>query len=365
MRITNNHRLRSIDGRTEYYNGMSGAPLRAALIGYGYWGPNLLRNLLENSVYEVTNIVDGRDERLIEAKRVSVKSNVALGHSELNPSDFDCVFIATPPETHFGIAKYFIEKGKHVWIEKPAVTSMREYLELKACAEEHQVTVFVDHTFCFSPVVRELKRRIEKGEFGPILHVNSLRANLGIFQTEVNALFDLAIHDLAIIDFLFPESAPVWVVNLGFDPLRNGQTSINTLVVQYQNGLSASIQVNWISPVKKREFFVIGQKQAAIYDETDQNHKLKVFHQEFTNPDTTSINTNAQKTMLLTSYKTGDLTIPKIANVEALRLGVHDFAQTITTGKAHCCEIRQIHRIMSILEAGVKSAELGGMKVEL
>lgn len=344
---------------------MDSEKLRVALIGYGYWGPNLLRNLLANPLYEVTNIVDNRNERLVNAKRVCPTSKIAHAYHELNPKEFDCVFIATPPETHFEIAKFFIEKGKHIWIEKPAVISMGEFIELKSCAEKYQVTVFADHTFCFSPVVRELKRRIDSGEFGSILHINSIRANLGIFQAEVNALFDLAIHDLAIIDFLFPKISPIWVVNLGFDPFGNGQTSINSLVVQYQNGLSAAIQVNWISPVKKREFFLIGQKQAAIYDETDQNHKLKVFQQEFANPVGILEDDSLQKNMLLTSYKTGDVTIPKLANHEALQVGVNEFAETLLTDKAHACEIRQIHRIMSILEAANRSATLGGLKVEL
>jgi len=339
--------------------------LRAALIGYGYWGPNLLRNLLANPAYEVAYVVDGRRERLEEAKRICPNSKALTSYLEIDSKEYDCVFIATPPETHLEIAKYFIERSKHVWIEKPAVTSMREYIELKSCAEKYQVKVIVDHTFVFSPAVRELKRRIGLDEFGQVLHVNSLRANLGIFQAEVDALFDLAIHDLAIIDFLFPGLDPIWVINLGFDPFSNGQTSINSLIVQYQNGLSAAIQVNWISPVKKREFFVIGQKQAAIYDETDQNHKLKIFQQEFANFDRTLKNDISKKTMILTSYKTGDVTIPKLENVEALKVGVVEFAETISTGKLHSCEVGQINRIMSILSAAKRSAESGGQKVEL
>lgn len=341
------------------------ARLRTALIGYGYWGPNLLRNLLANPEYEVKYIVDGKNDRLEDANRISQTSKLLNSYLELNEKDYDCVFIATPPATHFEIARHFIEKGKHVWIEKPAVTSMNEYLELKSCAERNQVKVFVDHTFVFSPAVRELKRRIDKDEFGNVLHVNSLRANLGIFQVEVDVLFDLAIHDLAIIDFLFPHLKPLWVINLGFDPFSNGQSSINSLVVQYENGLSASIQVNWISPVKKREFFVIGQKQAAIYDETDQNHKLKVFDQEFASFDRTAKSDISQKTMILTSYKTGDVVIPKLENLEALSVGVREFAETIFTGKEHHCEIGQINGIVSILTAAKSSSELGGIKVQL
>jgi predicted dehydrogenase len=339
--------------------------LRAVLVGYGYWGPNLLRNLVSNQSFDVIGVIDSKTERLQDAKRISPRSAILGTYENLEPDSYDCAFIATPPETHFEIASYFIKLGKHVWIEKPAVKSMSEYTELSRVAKENGVKVFVDHTFIFSPSVRELKRRIEGGDFGQILHVNSFRANLGIFQTEVDALSDLAIHDLAIIDYLFPKLAPLWVINLGFDPFNNGQDSINSLIIQYEGGLSAAIQVNWISPVKKREFFVIGQKQAASYDETDQNHKLKVFQQEFDILNGDYEDDISKKTMFLTSYKTGDVTIPKLENHEALKIGVKEFAECILAGSAHSCEIGQIKQIMVILEAATKSAKSGGVKIHL
>jgi predicted dehydrogenase len=344
---------------------MSGETLRAILVGYGYWGPNILRNLIMNPGYDVKYVVDGKIERLKDANRVFPPAKTKSSYTELDSDDYDCVFIATPPKTHLEIARYFIKQKKHVWLEKPAVTSMTEFLELLSLAQEHAVKVFVDHTFVFSSAVRELKRRIENGDFGTLLHINSIRANLGIFQKEVDALYDLAIHDLAIIDYLFPELDPIWVTNLGFDPFGHGQASINSLVVQYQNGLSAAIQVNWISPVKKREFFIIGKKQAAIYDETDQNHKLKIFQQEFANFEQRFYDDISQKTMMLTSYKTGDVIMPKLENVEALKVGVSEFANVITKNIKHSCEIRQIGRIMSILASAKTSAGLGGARVEV
>jgi predicted dehydrogenase len=339
-------------------------PLKTALVGYGYWGPNILRNLLANPRFQVEFIIDAREERIKEACRIfpGVKSNT--DYRNLDESKYDCVFVATPPETHLEVASYFVKKGKHVWIEKPAVTNMQEFQTLKALVKENQVKVFVDHTFVFSPAVRELKKRMDRGEFGSVLHVNSLRVNLGIFQAEVDALFDLAIHDLAIIDYLFPDLSPIWVTNQDFDPFNYGQASISSLVVQYQGGLSASIQVNWISPVKKRDFFVIGQKQAAMYDETDQNQKLKIFQQEFASQSTLE-NDISNRTMILTSYKTGDVIIPKIQNIEALKIGIDEFYETITENKNHCCEIKSVERIFSILSAAKKSSKSQGARVEL
>jgi predicted dehydrogenase len=338
--------------------------LRVALIGFGYWGPNILRNLLSNPKFQVLYIVDQQIERLKDASRIFPSAKIESHYQNLEKDKYDCVFVATPPDTHLKIATYFVNQKKHVWLEKPAVLSMLEFIKLKSLVDDIGVKVFVDHTFVFSPAVKELKKRIVNGELGSVFHINSLRANLGIFQAEVDALYDLAIHDLAIIDYLFPNLEPLWVANQGFDPFHNGRASINSLVVQYQGGLSAAIQVNWISPVKKRDFFVIGQKQAALYDETDQNHKLKIFQQEFAN--TRAVESEiSNRTMILTSYKTGDVTIPKIENVEALKIGIDEFYETILIGNNHCCEVRNIEKIVSILSAAENSAENSGVRVKI
>lgn len=334
------------------------------MVGYGYWGPNILRNLMSSPRFQVEFVVDRREERLAEAHRMFPSVHPEIDYRNLDQHKYDCVFIATPPETHLEIAAYFINRGKHIWLEKPAVTNLQEFKFLKNLIEKKGVKALVDHTFVFSPAVRELKKRIDQGEFGSILHVNSFRANLGIFQAEVDALFDLAIHDLAIIDYLLPELDPAWVTNQGFDPFGNGQTSINTLVVQYQGGLSASIQVNWISPVKKRDFFVIGQKQAAMYDETDQNQKLKIFQQEFASNFSLE-NDISNRTMMLTSYKTGDVTIPKIQNMEALKVGIDEFYETVTQNKDHKCELRNVEKVFTILTAAKDSSSAFGARIEI
>lgn len=295
--------------------------LRAGIIGYGYWGPNILRNIIEIEDYEPSIVVDSRDDRTHLAKRryPSLKIEKELTTEVL--SFLDVVFICTPATSHFALAKLALENQTNVWVEKPMTLNSKLATELNELAEQNNLKIVVDHTYVYSPAIERIKDIISEGGIGKPLYYESLRANLGIFQQDVSVIWDLAIHDLSILDFLYPDFEIDWISCRSFNPLNGATNSLSNITLSYSNGFVANISTNWLSPVKVRKVVFGGSTSSLVFDDTEPSDKVQIFAQEFV-----ASGDLEQKIQGMTSYKLGSTSTPKLDQTEALRKGLSDFA---------------------------------------
>ena len=301
--------------------------LRAGIVGYGYWGPNILRNIIEIEEYEPSIVVDSRDDRTHLAKRryPSLRIEKELTSEVLGA--LDVVFICTPAASHFTLAKLALENQTNVWVEKPITLNSELATELNVLAEKNNLKLVVDHTYVYSPAIEKIKDIISKGGIGKPLYYESLRANLGIFQQDVSVIWDLAIHDLSILDFLYPEFEIEWVSCRSFNPLNGATNSLSNITLSYSNGFVANISTNWLSPVKVRKVVFGGSTSSLVFDDTEPSDKVQIFAQEFV-----AGGDLEQKIQGMTSYKLGSTSTPKLEQTEALRKGLSDFALHLLKG---------------------------------
>lgn len=336
--------------------------LKAAVIGYGYWGPNIVRNLFDSKEFNPIFVIDKRDDRLEVLKRRHPSVIPSHDLSDEILGKVDAVFICTPAASHFELAKNAISLGKHVWIEKPITTNSVDAFELNRLASLNCVSVMADHTYTFSPSVHQIKTYIDSGRMGKLLYYNSLRFNLGIFQPDVSVIWDLAIHDLSIVALIHGFSDLEWISCVGFDPLAAGQKSIATITMGFKGEFSAQITVNWLSPLKIRKVVLGGQKGSIVFDDTEPSDKVAFYSQEFNQSEGIE-----KRISDLISYKLGETTIPRIDNSEPLSIGLIKFAGSIY-------EIKQGHypnegplydaaNMIKVLEMCEKSILEGGVRV--
>jgi predicted dehydrogenase len=301
-------------------------PLGVALVGYGYWGPNLLRNYLELSGVEVRWVCDRRPEALarVGSRYPAVPVTTECAQVLADPA-VDAVVIATPISTHFPLTKAALEAGKHVFVEKPMTADVGQSRELIRLAAERGLTLMVGHTFVFSPPVRKVKEIIDRGDLGDIYFVTMQRVNLGLHQKDVSVIWDLAPHDLSILySWLGEAASTVSVTGRGcVVPTIPDVAFIN---LRFPSGYVAEVQVSWLSPVKLRRTIVVGSKRMLIYDDTENVEKVKLYDHgvDFREPD------DFGEYQL--SYRTGDIIAPKIANLEPLRLEAEHFVECVRTG---------------------------------
>jgi predicted dehydrogenase len=298
-----------------------------AIIGYGYWGPNLLRNYIELPQVWVEWLCDVRPEALAKAKgrypAVPGTTDYAL---VLADPKVDAVVIATPISTHFPLAKAALLAGKHVFVEKPMTGSTAEAQELVALAGELGLTLMVGHTFVFSPPVHKVKQIIDSGELGEIFFVTSSRVNLGLHQRDVSVVWDLAPHDISILHYWLDET-PNRVSVAGRACINPGIPDVAFINLTFPSGIVAELQVSWLSPVKLRRTIVVGSKKMLLYDDTESVEKVKIFDHgvDFKDPQ------DFGEYQL--SYRTGDILSPKIAGSEPLALEAMHFLDCLETGK--------------------------------
>lgn len=338
---------------------MSARPLGVALVGHGYWGPNLLRNYMELSEPEVKWVCDLRPEQLAKVGARFPGIQLTEDYSEVfaDPA-VDAVLVATPISTHHAIAKAALEAGKHVFVEKPMTADVPQAVELVELAAARGLTLMVGHTFVFSPPVRKVKELIDAGALGEIYFVTTQRVNLGLHQKDVSVVWDLAPHDLSIIYYWLGEYAcAVQVTGRGcIVPEIPDVAFIN---LKFPSGVVAEIQASWLSPVKLRRTIVVGSKKMLVYDDTENVEKVKIYDHgvDFKDP--------SDYGEFQLSYRTGDIVAPKVDNVEPLWLEAQHFVESIAGGRRPITAGEQGLEVVSTLEAAELSLRSGGCETPI
>ncbi|HKY13653.1 MAG TPA: Gfo/Idh/MocA family oxidoreductase [Microthrixaceae bacterium] len=340
------------------------APVGVAVVGAGYWGPNLVRNFLNSRDADLRWIVDldlAKAEKLAGSRsdvRVSADLDEVLADDGV-----EGVAIATPPGSHLPLAMRCLEAGRHVLVEKPLATTAADGKRIVDAGEERGLVVMCDHTFCYTPTVAALRELVHSGRLGDLYYVDSIRANLGLVQSDVDVFWDLAPHDLSIIDFVLPDSArPVAVSAHGADPIGAGQRCVGYLTMPLSNGAIAHVTVNWLSPGKIRQTVFAGSKQMAVWDDMKPFQRLAIVDRGVE----VQPLVGDEREQLFVSYRMGDMLYPALQeNVEALGGVVGEFAASIREGRAPLTDGHAGVRILEILEAGTKSLDSNGESVPI
>jgi predicted dehydrogenase len=327
-----------------------------AVIGLGYWGPNLVRNFLATQGVEKVLAFDTDPERC-QANQTRFPNLEIAESIESACTLADAVILATPLSSHYALAKQALEANCHVMIEKPFTESSAQAAELISIAEERKLVLMVDHTFLYTGAVRKLKSLMDAGDLGQLLYFDSVRVNLGLFQHDTNVIWDLAPHDLSIIDHLVG-SPPLAVQAVGAKHYYE-QEDVAYLTVFYPDNLLAHFHVNWISPVKVRKTLIGGSKNMVVYDDMEPSEKIRVYDKGVELGDKEEI----WKTLV--SYRTGDMHAPIIENTEALLLLAQEFVQAITQKLTPLTDSSSALRVVQMLEAAQMSLDEGGRRVEL
>jgi len=333
--------------------------MKAAVIGTGYWGPNLIRNFLAHDEIEGVVACDLDEGRLAKMRKSFFGIETSCDANELiDRADTDIVVIATPVSTHFDLAKRALEQGKHCFIEKPMTSSVAEAEQLIEIADRNNAKLFVDHTFIYTGAVTKMKEMITSGRLGEIYYFDSVRVNLGLFQHDVNVIWDLAPHDLSIANYLL-EPKPVTVSAVGTCHVGNGLEDIAYLTLQYDNDLIAHFHINWLAPVKIRKTVIGGTKSMIVFDDTEPSEKIKVYDKGI------DVTTREGVYDTLVQYRTGDMLSPKLDQTEALAAATRRFIDCIINDETPLTDGRAGLNVVRVLEASGVSMRERGRAVEL
>jgi predicted dehydrogenase len=332
--------------------------MRIGIIGLGYWGPNLVRNFLANKNVGSVVCCDLNPKRLESVKqRFPSVETVSDYKAVLKNPAVTAVAVVTPVSTHYRLANEALEAGKHVLVEKPITDSVEDACALVNLAEQKKLTLMVDHTFIYTGAVRKIKELVQSGELGDIFYFDSVRINLGLFQHDINVLWDLAPHDISIMDYVVaqkPESVSV----VGARHFNNVE-DMAYLTVNFANNLIAHFHVNWLSPVKVRRILIGGSKKMIVYDDMDPSEKVKVYNK--------GIDVQSEEMIhnVLVQYRMGDMYAPNLDQTEALTLLCSDFIESIIKGKKPWSDGVAGLNVVKILEAGQRSLKNGGALVRI
>ena len=322
--------------------------LKVGVIGYGYWGPNIVRNFSGHSDCKVVAVCDKNAAALSRvASRHPGVSTTTDADDILGSAEIDAVAIVTPVSWHYPLAKKALENGKHVFVEKPFTATSAEAEELIELAERKNLQIMVDHTFLFTGAVRKIKQLIDEGALGPLYYYDSTRVNLGLFQHDVNVLWDLAPHDLSIMDYLI-ELEPELVVATGGAHV-NCLEDVAYLTVYFPDNVIAHINVNWLSPVKVRTTLVGGQRKMLVWNDLDPAEKIRVYDKG------AEVRTEQGVHQLLVSYRSGDMWAPRVEELEALQLETRYFLDCVASGTKPFNDGHAGLRVVKILEAAEQS----------
>lgn len=334
--------------------------IRVAVIGYGYWGPNLVRNFMEGRSSTVVAVCDGRKERLeLVRARYPTIATVATLDQLFERSDVDAVAIATPITTHFAIASRALHAGKHVWVEKPIAASSAEARSLITAATSRGLVLMVDHTFLYTGAVRKIRELVRSGELGELYYYDSVRVNLGLFQTDVNVMWDLAVHDLSIMDFVMPER-PTAVSALAMSHVEGQPENVAYLTLMFPQRQVAHVNVNWLAPAKVRSTIIGGRDKMIVYNDLEPAERVKVYDRGV---DLTR-SADARHDLLI-SYRSGDMWAPRLDNTEALRAAADHFVDCISSGRVPDSDGEAGLRIVAMLEAAERSVRAHGQLVPI
>jgi len=330
--------------------------IKVGVIGYGYWGPNVARNFNLAGVSEVVAIADKSEKSQRRAQEAFPQVKVVGDAQEiLNSAEIDVVAVVTPVWTHFELAKAALNHGKHVFVEKPFTASVAQAEELIELAARKRLQIMVDHTFLFTGAVRKIRQLVDEGTLGNLFYYDSMRVNLGLFQHDINVIWDLAPHDLSIMDHVI-QKEPEAIVATGEKHLNN-LVDIAFLTIYFPGNVVAHINVNWLSPVKVRTTLIGGEKKMVVWNDLEADEKIKIY-------DRGVEMTNRQGVYdLLVSYRSGDMWAPKIEQVEALKAELGYFVNCIMKNENPHNDGKAGLRVVRMLEAAEESLNLKGEAV--
>jgi predicted dehydrogenase len=330
------------------------------VIGYGYWGPNLVRNFAETKDAKVSFVSDMKPDRLNLVRSRYPSINVTGDPGDLiNSPQVDAVIISTPVSTHFDLAVQALRAGKHVLVEKPMTCTVAQGEKLIEEAARAKKTLMVDHTFIYTPAVIKIKELVSSGAMGQLLYYDSVRVNLGLFQHDVNVLWDLAVHDLSIMDFILNEQ-PGTISATGVAHLNGQPEDVAYITCYLKNNLIAHFHVNWMAPVKVRRSLIGGDKQMIVYDDIEPSEKIKIYDKGV------SLTGGSEGVyQMLVNYRSGDMWAPHLATTEALKTEATHFIDCVTNGLKPQTDGEMGLRIVKVLEAADRSMANRGQPVQL
>jgi predicted dehydrogenase len=333
--------------------------LKVGVIGFGYWGPNIVRNFHGQEQSSVVAVCDKSPKSLQRVKNSYPGIHCTSDANELLLSpDIDLIAVVTPVWTHYELAKAALENGKHVFVEKPFTSTAAQAEELIELAERKKLKIMVDHTFLFTGAVKKIREFIDDGTLGKLYYYDSTRVNLGLFQHDVNVVWDLAPHDLSIMDYVISEK-PEAVVATGQGHL-NGIANIAFMTLYYPNNVIGHINVNWLSPVKVRTTLIGGEKKMLVWNDIEVDEKIKLYDKGVQ----MAGNTEGVYQMLV-SYRAGDMWAPKVEQVEALKMEAAYFVDCILNNKTPFNDGQAGLRIVRMLEAADESLKQKGKIIQL
>jgi len=332
--------------------------IRVGVIGYGYWGPNIVRNLHGLDSAQLVAVCDRSPEAQKRAIQAHPSVKVTSEPSEiLRSPGIDAVAIVTPVCTHFELAKAALENGKHVFVEKPFTSNVAQAEELIELALKRNLKIMVDHTFLFTGAVKKILQLIDQGELGDLYYYDSMRVNLGLFQHDIDVIWDLAPHDLAIMDYLI-QKEPEAVVATGQAHL-NGHVDVAFITVYFPQNTIAHINVNWLSPVKVRTTLIGGEKKMLVWNDLEADEKVKIYDKGV------QMTSGEGVYELLVSYRSGDMWAPKIEQTEALKVELKYFVDCIESDQTPFNDGVAGLRVIKLLEAAKVSLKRRGELVSL
>jgi len=330
------------------------------VVGYGYWGPNIVRNFAECPGADMRHVVDfSADRRALAQSRYPALTTSAAYADMLADSTVNAVIIATPTDTHFELAMQALAAGKHVLVEKPMTDNVADAETLIAEAARRKLTLQVDHTFIYTPAIRRVREMIAAGELGDVLYYDSTRINLGLFQNKIDVIWDLAVHDLSILFYLV-EARPVRVSATGMSHFPGSPMNIAFLTLFFDDTLLAHVNVNWLAPVKIRRTIIGGSRKMVVYDDLETTEKIRVYDKGVT-----FTNDPEQVEQMRIAYRVGDMWAPNIPGDEALRLEAAHFVECVRSGRMPDTDGRMGLDVVRVLEAASTSMAANGVPIDL
>jgi predicted dehydrogenase len=333
--------------------------LKVGVVGYGYWGPNIVRNFCAIDGVGVAAICDKSADALKRAGKACPGADLSKDHRRVTKgTDIDIAAIVTPVSTHYSLAKEALENGKHVFVEKPFTSSVREAEALIRLAARKRLKIMVDHTFLFTSAVRKIKDLVDGNKLGDIYYYDSTRVNLGLFQHDVNVIWDLAPHDLSIMDYVLKQK-PSAISATGTGHFNKALENIAYITAHFDNNIIAHFNVNWLSPVKIRTTLIGGRKKMLVWNDLETDEKIKIYDKGVKVRDKEGVYD------LLVEYRSGDMLAPRIGHTEALTVELGYFIDCIKNGSTPVNDGHAGLRVVRMLEASDRSLKRRGALIKL
>jgi predicted dehydrogenase len=336
--------------------------LMIGVVGYGYWGPHIVKNFSSIPGVAVASVCDIEQRALYKVKKQYEGMHITRDYNEIiNSSVIDAVAIVTPVSTHYEIAKKALLSGKHIFIEKPFTASSAEAEELIELAEKNNLIIMVDHTFLFCGAVKKIKQLIDDDVLGELYYFDSIRINLGLFQKDVNVVWDLAPHDLSIMHYLIGKE-PVGLATTGISHFNDDIENVAYITVYFPGNLIAHINISWLSPVNVRTTMIGGHKKMVVWNDLNEDEKIRVYDRGVENGNGAD---RDKMNSLRTNYRTGDMWSPWFEDVEALRSEAEYFVECVDKNKKPINDGANGLRVVKMIESSMKSMKMGGAIIYL